>query len=111
MKLFEIIGTSSAISPRTGQKAYDFVADKISRSIPIFISFEGINDCTSAFCNSFLGKLYMDFDPTRVDALVQFTDIESDHIWFKKLHNAKLLGTNENVRTARKNNIDNLILS
>lgn len=111
MRLFEIIGTSSAISPRTGQKAYDFVADMISRSTPITISFEGITDCTSAFCNSFLGKLYMNFDPNSVDGLVHFSGIESTHIWFKKLHNAKLLGTNENVRTTRKTNIDNLILS
>lgn len=111
MRLIDIIGSTSAISPRTGLKAYDFVADTISHSKSINISFDGITDCTSAFCNSFLGKLYMNFDPNLVDNLVHFSGIESNHIWFKKLYNARLLGTNENVRTTLKSNLNDLIHS
>jgi len=111
MRLIDIIGTPSAISPRTGQKAYDFTAAMISQAKPISISFENITDCTSAFCNSFVGKLYMNFNPTDVDSLFHITGLEIDNVWQKKIHNAKLLGSNENVRNIRKTNIDDLILS
>ena len=110
MKLVEIIGSSSAVSPITGRKAYEYVANFLFSSTPVVISLEGITDFTSAFCNSFIGKIYMDFNPTLVDDLVQFTDLDSESVWKKKLTNAKLLGTNENIRTARKKNMESLLL-
>lgn len=111
MNLKEIIQSTAAISPRTGQKAYDFVSACLKDSKPVTISFDGITDCTSAFCNTFVGKLYMNFSPSKVDSLLTFQGLEGTDIWSKKIHNAKLLGTNENVRTVRKSNIDELILS
>ena len=111
MNLTEIIESTAAISPRTGQKAYDFVSAYLTDSKPVTISFEGITDCTSAFCNTFIGKLYMNFSPAQVDSLVTLQGLEGHDLWDKKIHNAKLLGTNENVRTIRKSNIDDLILS
>ena len=111
MNLVEIIQSTAAISPRTGQKAYDFVSAYLADAKPVTISFDGIIDCTSAFCNTFIGKLYMNFSPPQVDSLVTFQGIEENDIWSKKIHNARLLGTNENVRTVRKSNIDDLILS
>lgn len=111
MKLTEIIESTTAISPRTGQKAYDFVSAYLMDSKPVTISFQGITDCTSAFCNTFIGKLYMNFSPAQVDSLVTLQGLEDHDLWSKKIHNARLLGTNENVRTVRKANIDDLILS
>lgn len=111
MNLVEIIESTAAISPRTGQKAYDFVASFLKDSKPVTISFDGVTDCTSAFCNSFIGKLYMNFSPEQVDSLLKLDGLSGHELWNKKVHNAKLLGTNENVRTVRKSNIDDLILS
>jgi hypothetical protein len=110
MKLTEIIGSATAISPIKGQIAYDYVANLLSNASYITISFDGISDCTSAFCNSFVGKLYMNFDPQLVDSLITFEDLDFDGIWNKKITNARLLGTNENVRLNRCLNIENLIL-
>lgn len=111
MKLVEIIGTSAAISPRTGVKAYEYVAEFLRSKKQVTISFADISDCTSAFCNSFIGKLYMDFSPEQVDSLLILEELSTHDIWNKKIHNAKLLGTNENIRSVRKSNIDDLILS
>lgn len=111
MNLTEIIESTAAISPRTGQKAYDFVSSYLRDSKPITISFKGITDCTSAFCNTFIGKLYMHFPISQVDSLLHIIGLEGNNLWDKKIQNARLLGTNENVRTIRKSNIEDLILS
>lgn len=111
VKLADIINTTSAISPRTGQIAYDQIAKLLSEKKEVILSFEGITDCTSAFCNSFIGKLYMNLDPEQVDRLLKITNVAGNHVWAKKIHNARLLGTNENIRTIRKSSIDDLILS
>lgn len=111
IKVVDIINTKSAISPRTGLKAYDFVAQKISEKQILNISFEGVEDLTSAFCNSFIGKLYMTFDIQLLESLLVITGIDESHIWFKKIRNAILLGTNENARTLHKSNLEAVILS
>ena len=112
VKLTEIIGSTLAISPRSGQKAYDFVADiLITQKGPVQISFSEITDCSSAFCNSFIGKLYMNFDPNDVDTHVQFENFDANPTWVNKIHNAKLLGANENFRISRQTSINDLIFS
>lgn len=108
MKLSEIIGTNSAISPLRGLTAYNFVVSKLSSESKIIISFEGITECTSAFCNSFVGKLYQNFGPTASEKLI-LTDIDS--VWENKIESSILLGTNSGIRDARKKSFENLIFA
>lgn len=108
--LSEIIGSALAISPRKGQKAYGFVSGFLqSQEESIEISFDGISDCSSAFCNSFIGKLYMVSDPKVVENRVKFVDFDANATWHHKIHNAILLGTDKNVRTSRQISINDLI--
>jgi hypothetical protein len=111
MKLINIISTTSAISPRKGKLAYDYVLDQVASSKPVTISFEGVTECTSSFCNSFIGKLYMTLNPEQLDELLSIVGLEEDSIWLKKIYNAKLLGLNENLRANRKANLNDLILA
>ncbi len=111
VKLIDIIRSKSAVSPRTGVLAYDFVASELSQNRPIRLSFEGIEDLTSAFCNSFIGKLYMNFDPAVLDSRLQIDGIAVDHIWYKKIQSARLLGTNENARDLHNENLAEVIIS
>ncbi|MDR3711180.1 MAG: DUF4325 domain-containing protein [Puia sp.] len=111
VKLVDIIGSASAVSPRTGMIAYDFVTSRISSGTPVRVSFAGIEDLTSAFCNSFIGKLYMNFDPSVLKSLFQIEGIPEGHIWQKKIQSAILLGTNENARNLHKDNLAEVILS
>ena len=108
LRLNDIIGSVSAISPRHGKKAYDSVSDRILKSESVTVSFDGMKDCSSAFFNSFVGKLYMNFEPSKLDRLLCVQGLDQNHIWRKKFDNARLLGTNENVRTTRRKSIDNL---
>ena len=108
MKLREIIGSTMATTPMKGMAAFDYVAEKISLSEPVTISFIDITDCTSAFCNSFVGKLYMKYDFNKLERLLSITDFENE-IWEIKVKDAKLLGANENLRNVRKSSIENLV--
>lgn len=111
IKLINIIDSKSAISPRTGLKAYNFVASKLNQKQSFSISFDGVEDLTSAFCNSFIGKLYMNFEPCSLNSTLNIIDIDETDIWFKKIKNAILLGTNENARTLHKSNLEDVIFS
>lgn len=111
VKLIDIIHSKSAVSPRTAILAYDYAASKLSEKTSLQISFEGIEDLTSAFCNAFIGKLYMNFDPAILNSELLLTNISADHIWMRKIESAINLGTNENARNLHKDNLEDVILS
>lgn len=111
VKLIEIIHSKSAVSPRKGILAYDYVTSKLAEKTSLQISFEGIEDLTSAFCNAFIGKLYMNFDPAFINSQLVLTGISTEHIWMRKIESAINLGTNENARNLHKGNLEDVILS
>lgn len=111
VKIVDIISSASAVSPRTGLKVFDFVSSQINKGNSLTVSFDGVEDLTSAFCNAFIGKLYMISDPTILNSSLTFSDIDTESIWYKKITNAILLGTNENARTLHKENIESVIFS
>jgi hypothetical protein len=109
IKLIDIIKSEFATSPKKGLLAYDFVTDIISSNKDVLVSFDGIEDCTTAFCNAFIGKIYMDFEIDKINALLHIKDLPSNGIWEKKIKNAILLGSNDNVRAERIANLEELI--
>jgi hypothetical protein len=109
MELRKIINSTNASSPFKGQLAYSYAAKQISKSKPAVISFSEITECTSAFCNSFVGKLYMNFDNIILSDFLQITDVNND-IWAIKINDAITLGSNEKIRNIRKQSLENLQL-
>jgi hypothetical protein len=111
VNVIDIIGSASAISPRAGLKAYDFVAAEIEHKHFLHINFAGVQDLTSAFCNAFIGKLYMNFDRSLLDSMVHINGIDKSNIWYNKIENAIYLGTNENARTLHNSNLNDILFS
>ncbi len=109
MKLSDIIGSSSAISHRKASLAYDYILSQLEKNTSIQISFEGLEDLSSAFVNAWIGKLYMENDPAILDIKLSFIDLPSDGIWETKINRAKILGTNEEVRTNLQENLSELL--
>jgi hypothetical protein len=109
IKVIDIIGSPSAISPRAGLKAYDFVASELKQHHSLHVNFDGVTDLTSAFCNSFIGKLYMNFDKSLLDDQVHINGIDKDNIWYKKIQSAIYLGTNEKARNLHNSNLNDII--
>jgi len=111
MKLSCIILSNSAISVKKAALAYNFVTESLQKGGHIEISFDGIEDFTSAFANAFIGKLYMNFDPSILNAVLSFVAIDKDSVWYNKIENAIRFGSNENLRNYHQNNLSDLITS
>lgn len=103
----DIISSTVAISNNAGLKACDTIRSYVLSSEAIVLSFAGIENLTSAFCNASIGKLYMDFGEARVDKLLQVVDVDNE-IWQEKIRTAKILGVDENFRNADQENLSQL---
>jgi hypothetical protein len=110
MKLSIIISSTAAISPRKAALAYEYVVENISNG-PIVISFEDIEDFTSAFANAFIGKLYMDIDPSKLNQALSFSNLDSNNVWAYKIENAIRIGSDDNFRNHHQANLSELIAS
>lgn len=111
MRLIDIIGSTSAISHRKAVSAYDYVVSQLGNSSTIEISFEGLEDLSSAFVNAWIGKLYMNYSPCLLDNSLSLVNLPSDGIWDIKIKRAKILGSNEEIRKNHQTNLSELILS
>ena len=111
MLLSKIITSNSAISPRKALLAYDLVVESIKKREKVVISLEGIEDFTSAFCNAFIGKLYMDFGHEIMSSSLEITDYPIDGIWKNKVENAIYLGSNSDFRDKHNQNLSELLVS
>ena len=105
----DIIGTTRAISPRDGTKAYNFVANELQQHHALHINFEGMEAVSTQFCNKFIGNLYMNFDKTLLDSLIHINGIDKDHIWNFEIEEAIYFATHEEARNEHNTNLRNLL--
>ncbi len=96
----DIIGSNVAISPTKGNILYEHFLAVLKSLEKVEYSFSGLQDCSSAFCNASIGKLYMNFSPSQVAAIISFTGFESNEIWIDKVNRAINLGTEVNFRNS-----------
>jgi hypothetical protein len=103
----DIISSTVAISNTAGLKAFDTVQKYVSSGQEVILSFAGIENLTSAFCNAVVGKLYMQFGEKHIDSLVKFADVDNE-VWQEKIRTAKILGVDEKFRNADQENLSQL---
>lgn len=107
LKVIEIIGGPVAISPVEGLKLFDTLKSYVDRNITVELSFEGIEDCISSFCNASIGKLYMIYPAEMLDNLIKCSNYEP--IWLSKINNARKLGINENLRNLHEDSLTQIL--
>lgn len=91
----EIIKSPYAVSPTKGLSVYEeIVRNHLKKGDQISLSFKGIEDLTSAFCNALVGKAYLEFGEKRVDSLLSVIDLRSDENWMLKIDRAKQFAIN-----------------
>ena len=101
----DIIGTTKGLSPREGVLAYNYVAAEIEKQNPLHINFEGMEAVTTQFCNSFIGKLYQEFDKTVLDSLLHINGIDKDHVWYYKIEESIYFATHAEAREIHNANL------
>lgn len=112
MKTFfvkDIIGSTSAISPRKGLLLYDFLVNQITSGESFVLSFDGIEDVVTAFANASIGKLYTNYPSEQLDALITCEGLTD--IWQVKLDQARLLGIDVLTREAYNESMSTILNS
>lgn len=104
----DIIQSTVAISNLLGLQVYESLKKNISGGTKTTLSFEGIENLSTAFCNASIGKLCMEFGLQKVDSLLELTGLSDNEVWLEKIRNAKILGGNESLRKADQENISEL---
>jgi STAS-like domain of unknown function (DUF4325) len=95
----QIIGSNFAVSPENGDKVYKEIKERLNNDITTILSFEGLDQITTAFLNNAIAKLYNDFSPEQLNELLTITDLDTyDKYLLKKvIERAKLNLTNNPI--------------
>ena len=80
ISIVEIVGSGICVSSDDGQKIYDAVAAALESDRVVEISFQGIEDLTSAFLNVAIGQLYGGFSEESIKARVKITEIAPEDL-------------------------------
>lgn len=108
-KIINIIGSPVAISPNKASLLYEHFIEMVNSGTKTVYSFESVQDCSSAFCNASVGKLYMNFDPELVSSLISFVNFDEEGIWNEKINRAKFLGSEENHRNNSEQALEEIL--
>lgn len=75
--LKELLENRSPISRNLGKILFELLDKQIEEGVRTEISFKGIENCSSAFLNSSIGRLYLKHDHTRIENLLSFSEIDN----------------------------------
>jgi hypothetical protein len=92
VRVFDVIGSSLAVSSDDGQKTYDKVAPLLRQGQKVRLSFDKIETIISAFLNSAIGQLYGEFSEDKIRSLFNVQEMSPEDLALLKrvVDNAKL---------------------
>lgn len=109
LKIIEIINTPNAILNSFGLKVYEIASQSISNNQPIVLSFQGLKNITSAFCNASIGKIYLTFP--NASNLLSFEGLEQNSMWSEKVQDSIDLALNPEKIKQQNQAISDLLCS
>lgn len=109
LKIIEIINSPNAILHDFGIQVYERTKLFLQENQTVLLSFEGLKNVTSGFCNASIGKLYLDFP--KAEGLLQIQGLEKHSIWQEKVSSAIDLAKNPKKITIQNNAISELLTS
>lgn len=108
INIIDIIQNPNAIIHKYGIMVYNVVKEYIVKDKNIVLSFKGLKNLTSGFCNASIGKLYLDY-PQKASRLISFDDLDND-VWIEKIKDAIHLAENPEVSESYAKNISELFV-
>ncbi|MCM3164545.1 STAS-like domain-containing protein [Metabacillus litoralis] len=95
-----IIGTNFAVSPENGDKVYENIKSRLINDLDTVVSFEGLEQITTAFLNNAIAKLYNDFNPEKLNQFLKITDLDTYDLYLLKkvIERAKLNIEERNIK-------------
>ncbi|MEG6574863.1 MULTISPECIES: STAS-like domain-containing protein [Bacillales] len=88
----DVIQSNFAVSPENGDKVYNLLKERLSNKELTVLSFEGLDQITTAFLNNAIAKLYNNFSSEQLNKYLKITDLDTyDKYLLKKvIERAKL---------------------
>jgi len=92
VNIFNLVGNGDCTLPEDGDKIFDILKKTLNDDKKVIISFKNINSITSAFLNSAVGKLYGEFEESKIKESLKIEDmlIEDKIILKRVISGAKL---------------------
>jgi hypothetical protein len=80
-----VVGSNLCIASDDGEKVHETIVAALEGGRRVRLSFEGVEDLTSAFLNTAVGQLYGEFTEERLkSAMLPPVDISSDDLFLLK---------------------------
>lgn len=89
LRIIDIIGTPNAILHKFGIQVFESISPFLQSNQEVTLSFEGLKNVTSGFCNASIGKAYLDFSDT--GKLLAIEGVGNYPIWQEKINDAIIL--------------------
>ena len=105
----DIIKTRNAILHKFGLEVYSKVKALIASGEKVTLSFDGLKNVTSGFCNASVGRIYAEY--TNANELLFLDGIDQNPIWKEKIDNAIALAKKPDIIDKRNNAISELLKS
>jgi hypothetical protein len=86
IQISQIINSQNASIHKYGLKVYEEIKKQLVNKVHVKLSFEGLNNVTSGFCNAAIGKIYVEFSDI-ADKFLECTHVTKD-IWQEKIQSA-----------------------
>ena len=109
VSILSTIGTPNAIIQKFGLLVFNKVSELIDEAEQqvIELSFEGLENITTGFCNASIGNLYKKYGLI-LDSKIEFTGFESNEHWKERVKDAKALALNPELESELDKEIEKL---
>lgn len=94
----ELIGSNIAISAEKGRVLRDDILNGLKKDLKVIVDFEGITDLTTAFLNTAIGQLYVDYSSEELNEKLELKQLDEMNMYLltQVIKRAKM---NEESRT------------
>lgn len=75
VNISDVLNSKDAILHSEGLKVFDLIDKAISKKEPVTLSFTGLRNCSSAFLNASIGKLYINYPSETINLYFKYNGI------------------------------------
>ena len=93
IRIIDIIGTPNAIIHNFGVQVFNVIKPYLESGEEITLSFDGLRNITSGFCNASIGKAYLEYKDA--GRLIIIKGADGNPIWLEKVQDAIDLTKNQ----------------
>ena len=109
IKILDVIKTRNAILHDFGIKVFNVIKPILESNEEVCISFNGLKNVTSGFCNASIGKLFLEIE--QAGKLIKIKGLEGHDIWQDKVSDAINLAKNPERLRILNDAISELLIS